>query len=377
MSTALLTPFSRSEVTTDAQNPRRFRKQILPVTSIKYNGQDLDFNKELLANVVSAYKDGAVHQVPFQLADENNRHNNDPERTRGELVDLELTADGLVGTFDLDERGVDLIKHNPNLGVSARIEQGKLRATDGKTFPHVLQHVLGVLDPKVPGTKPWEKVDLSNEDKVTETIDLSAVAYPGETEDKMAGTTTPPAPGTKPEDKAGQKTTVELSADELTLLQQVLSDQKVAAELANGADDEDEDGVEIQLSAEATQAIELANAEIAVVKTQAMELANQLRSAQVDAEVEKLRGTGLSPALIDLARPVLELPVQAIELSNGNTVDPGKVMRDLLHQVISLSQTGHAMIDLDEEAGVIVGTDSVQAQRADKLKAWNDEYGTD
>jgi len=212
---------------------------------------------------------------------------------------------------------------------------------------------------------------------VTETIDLSAVAYPGETEDKMAGTTTPPAPGTKPEDKAGQKTTVELSADELTLLQQVLSDQKVAAELANGADDEDEDGVEIQLSAEATQAIELANAEIAVVKTQAMELANQLRSAQVDAEVEKLRGTGLSPALIDLARPVLELPVQAIELSNGNTVDPGKVMRDLLHQVISLSQTGHAMIDLDEEAGVIVGTDSVQAQRADKLKAWNDEYGTD
>jgi hypothetical protein len=34
-------------------------------------------------------------QVPFQLADASNAHSNDPERFRGEVLDMEVRHDGL------------------------------------------------------------------------------------------------------------------------------------------------------------------------------------------------------------------------------------------------------------------------------------------
>lgn len=360
---------------------RRYRKQILPLTTINYEGRKIKFDKEYLTELVRSFKDGAVHQVPWQIADAKNSHNNDPERTRGMFVDLELTSDGLYGVAELSERGEQIVKDNPELGVSARILENVERATDGKVFPRVLQHVLGTVDSKIPGMRPWEAVALSNDESVTETLDLSAENYP---EEDMADTKTKVA-----EDK---KVTVELSEADHTALLELLADQKIAAELANEVGDEDEtedEGDEpkpkddtgaggeksASLSAEHLAAIELARTEAQVARTQATELTNQLRDAEVEREMDRYRSTGLAPSILDLARETLALPPQAIELSNGKKTDPGKNMRAVLNEVISLAQTGHDMIDLDRESGVIVGTDSVQENRAAAVAAWREQDG--
>lgn len=379
MSTALLTPVRRTGTTAVQVAPRRYRKQILPKASIVYQGKKIDFDDVMLSNIMLAYQEGAVHQVPWQIADGANKHNNNPELTRGQVVDVERSADGgLDVIMELTADGEKLIKDNPNLGVSARIELGMQRATDGKVFPHVLQHVLGTVNPKVPGLRPWEKVDLAKVEGSTETIDLSAETF-DTTEDKMTTT--------KVEEKDA-KVAVELSQEDHAAFLEMLADQKTAKELAlsspDGEDEEPADEGEeepvdgetpsLALSAEAVAAIELAKSSSDAAAAQVLELANQLRSTQVENELNEFRHQGLAPAVIDLARPLLAMAPQAIELSNGEKVDPGEQARKLLKEVVDLSGTGELVIDLAMENGVAMGgTDSEVSDRQAKLTAWDQE----
>ncbi len=412
------------ELSSDGKR-KLFRKQILPKSTISYKGRTVNFDEQYLADLKAAFEARAFDQVPFQLADERNTHTNDPERFRGELVGVELTADGLDGIFDLTPEGAAVVERNPNLGVSARIIENLERA-DGKVFPRATQHVLGTLDPRVTGMKPWQTVELSAE-AVTETIDLSATDYPVDGHQEVI----------MPEGTQ-EKVTLELSRDDALALQELLADHRAAIDLANGDkepeepnpsipprggdteddgtgetrppkdwdkepsttdsadEDEDEDeeseegsadgeessedtepgadGEDVNLTAEAAAAVELANATASTASEHVLELSRQLRKVTTERELDKYRATGLAPAIIEAARPAFEADPQTIELSNGETTDTAEVVRNVLNQVIQLANTGHDLIDLDRESGVLTGADSTEESRAALLTAWDNEY---
>jgi hypothetical protein len=152
-----------------------------------------------------------------------------------------------------------------------------------------------------------------------------------------------------------------------------------------GDDDADEDSEDdapkgkekvTKLSAEETDAIELANATAESAEARVFELSRQLQVANAQREVDGFLGRGLAPSIVDLARPVLELDPQVIELANGDTVDPGDVLRAVLAEVIELGESGHALIDLARESGSLQGTDEDVARRTEMLAIMARESAT-
>ncbi len=122
--------------------------------------------------------------MPFQIAPDDNRHTNDPERFRGEILDVEVGPDGLYGTVKTTPAGEQILSENPGLGVSARIVEDYARS-DGQFFSAALQHVLGTLDPRIPSLGPWQAIDASNSGELV--IDLSAYQFDGAETDLLAG----------------------------------------------------------------------------------------------------------------------------------------------------------------------------------------------
>ena len=173
MSAALLTPFTRSAAIELAA--QTWRKKLLPIGSIDYKGRTLHFTRDYLGQLVRSFHSGAYDQVPLQLADAENRHSNDPERTRGEITGMELGPDGLYVTVRTTEAGSRVLAGNPRLGVSARIVEDYARS-DGRHFPAAVQHVLATLDPRIPGLGAWEAIEASNPVS-GRTVDLSNAAF--------------------------------------------------------------------------------------------------------------------------------------------------------------------------------------------------------
>ena len=172
----VLTPFTAADAV--ELGNRQWVKKILPVGDVEYKGRLLHFDRRYLGSLVSAFRSRAYDQVPFQLADAHNTHTNDPERTRGEITGMELRGDGLYVTAALTPEGEQVLTANPKLGVSARIVEDYARS-DGKHFTAAIQHVLGTLDPRIPGLGAWEAIEAAS--PVPDTvIDLSASTFAGE-----------------------------------------------------------------------------------------------------------------------------------------------------------------------------------------------------
>jgi hypothetical protein len=172
----VITPFSWAGEAVELGN-RQWRKKILPVGDVAYQGRMLHFTRDYLGKLAEAFRSRAYDQVPFQLADAKNTHTNDPERTRGQILDLELADDGLWALAEVTERGEQVLRDNPYLGVSARIVENYARS-DGKFYPAAIQHVLGTLDPRIPQLGSWQPVDMANDGELI--IDLSQSAWDGE-----------------------------------------------------------------------------------------------------------------------------------------------------------------------------------------------------
>jgi hypothetical protein len=155
---------------------RVWAKRILPIGEIEYQGRTLRFTRDYIEGLERAYRDQAYDQVAFQLADEANRHTNDPERFRGEIVDMQARDDGLWVYLQPTEAGDRVLRENPRLGVSARIVEHYNRS-DGKTYPAAIQHVLGTLDPRIPQLGSWTPVDMAGDASIV--IDLSQASWLG------------------------------------------------------------------------------------------------------------------------------------------------------------------------------------------------------
>jgi hypothetical protein len=174
---SVITPFSYGPAIQLSGNSRLWRKKVLPIGDIEYQGRTLHFTRGYIQGLERAFRDGAYDMVSFQLAPSDNAHTNDPERHRGTITDMKAEADGLWITVQPTERGAQVLTENPYLGVSARIVEQYQRA-DGRFYPAAIQHILGTLDPRIPGLGQWQPVDMSNSPQVT--IDLSGTRWPGD-----------------------------------------------------------------------------------------------------------------------------------------------------------------------------------------------------
>lgn len=386
MATEVRTPFCESEIQLSAGD--LWRKQVLRFDTIWYTGRDgkrrkITFDQKYGKDVIAAFKAGAYPQVPFQIADAENRHNNDPTRTGGEVVGLELSRDGsgvdaLLRTWG---DGTRVVEQNPKIGVSARILENQPQP-DGRVFPRVIQHVLATVDPQMRDMHPWEKVrsvDLSNEGAAPEVLELSGEVYEG-------GNTVPEKNGVE---------TLELSTTQKERLLQILDDDEAFEALAEelGPDffaqfeDEDEETSEDEDTEEdeveptdlsvhgGSEALELAQAQIDSQGQQLLELSTQLRDQRTEADVQGYLRQDLAPAVLEAARPLLAVESgNALELSTaGERVDPGAVIREVLDTVIELSRTGHLFID-STEVGSLEGSEVEKSTRAAMLADWEKNY---
>lgn len=373
MTAAVLTPFTRSRAT---QQGNLWWKRLLPIGEINYKGRTLKFTKDYLDGLAQAFDARAYDQVPLQLAGDDNKHTNDVERTGGQTRAMEVRGDGLYIGVEPTERGARVLADNPELGVSARIVEAYDRA-DGKFFPKAIQHVLATLDPRIPGLGGWSAVEASNDVDVT--YDLSAAEFTGEE--------APPMPDLNAEQQARLAALLEIPVDRLQALAanlntdalarltgelqttpaadddllteaelDELAEQALAMDQAGLLDDElpagDGNGspaaqspaqvpVTAGLSAEDQMAIELAAAQSDENARQLAVITAQLDRERWAGERRRLVAEGTPPFIADLAQPLLEGAGHLVDLSNGDAVDAGQIVRRILGEYAKVtSQLG-------------------------------------
>jgi hypothetical protein len=375
MTSAVLTPFHGSQAV--ELGNRLWRKKVLPVGEVEYKGRMLKFTRDYLGRLVTAFQANAYDQVPFQLADAQNTHTNDPERTRGQITGMELGDDGLYVTAEVNEAGEKVLKDNPKLGVSARIVEDYARS-DGKRFTAAIQHVLGTLDPRIPGLGAWEAIEAASPvpDRV---LDLSSSTFAGEEAPGIQQRTDRMADLDALTDEQKQRLAklldlpddeldalaaggVVITPEELDALTAPDEDDETAGEIAGLTDDEldalqaefeaeettmERVPVAAGMSAEAQFAIDLANAKADETARELSVVTARLREEDYQAEKRRMADLGVPPYITELARPLLEGAGHAVELANGNTVDAGAIMRRVLAEYARTAR----LLDLDVELG--------------------------
>ena len=388
MSFAVLTPYDRGSTRTEGG---KLWKRLLPIDEIRYKGRTLKFTKDYLNGLAQAFRDRAYDQVPFQLADAQNTHTNDPERTRGQITDMKVRDDGLWVGMDPTPEGRAVLASNPGLGVSARIVEGYDRS-DGKFFPRAIQHVLGTLDPRIPGLGGWQAVEAANDVQLT--VDLSSQTYSGKEPampdldnkeqqdklakllqldpDRLAALVAGMEPGTEP-------TAGDLGEDDDPELQALLeridnaSDEEleqIAAEMGAG-DLEPEPA----LSNTDRMAVELAQATGDANSEQLRLIQDRLDDERWGNERDKLVRDGTPPHIADLAQPLLHGAGHVVDLANGESADAGQIVRKILHEYQQLGEQLGLGVELGTplDGGEDGESDAVK-ERSDIVSAFKRDY---
>jgi hypothetical protein len=394
VSFALLTPFTAGKAT---QAGGKWRKKLLPVGEIKYKGRTLKFTPDYLGGLVSAFKQRAYDQVPFQLAGDENKHTNDVERTGGQITDMILEPDGLWIEMHPTERGKRVLTDNPGVGVSARIVEGYDRS-DGKFFPRAIQHVLGTLDPRIPGMGGWQAVEAANDVQVT--VDLSGEVFAGKESgmpdldpdqqeklakllgldvDKLAAVLGTLPEGTAPDPDAlngGEDPSEDPEVAAIAAQIDSMSDDELAAwEASLDAEDLEPDPATAGLTAEAVMALELAGAQGDENARQLSIIQGQLDTERWQGERRTLVAGGVPPFIADLAAPLLEGAGHVVDLANGSSVDAGQIMRKVLSEYAKVTQA----LDLGAELGTLMDEpdqeSEAEKQRADVVARAKQQLG--
>jgi hypothetical protein len=286
-----------------------------------------------------------------------------------------LGDDGLWVELDADDRGGQVLRNNPGLGVSARIVEGYDRS-DGKFFPRAIQHVLGTLDPRIPGMGGWSAVEAANDAEVT--YDLSGEQFtreePGEMPElneeqqrrlaalldidpeRLAALAANVDPA-QAEALNGTEDEADPELDEILARIDGMSDEELAALEAEmeaeeaGAEPEGEPVTAGALSNEDQMALELAQATGDENTRQLGIISQQLDHERWLNERAKLVGSGgVPPFIADLAQPLLEGAGHVVDLAGGKTVDAGQVVRKIL------AETGKLLGQMGLETGVELGS---------------------
>lgn len=347
-----------------SEGGKLWRKRLLPFGSIDYKGRKINFDQAYLSNIATSYADKAMDQVALMLADKDNSHTLDVTRFGGEVKGVEVVGDGndaekdgLWATFSLADEADALLKKNPKLGVSAGLTENPNRS-DGKKYPVVLGHVLATLDPRIKNLGSWTPVELSGYDADATFVDLSA-------EEIAPVATVAPS-------KAG--------VAELTLEQiEAMTDEEALAWLATldgtptivptpvapvvtpAALPQKEPVMTLSVTAE-ERAVELANA--ARMRNELDAVRAQLAASKFNGLRELYVGRGVPPALVELARPLLEVADDSvINLSEDSSVNASDIVRQMLD-----SMAGFVQLNVEKGLQLSVTADA-DAPKEDPDKA--------
>lgn len=422
MTTAVLTPYARGHVVelgADGNGRKLYRKQLMKFGPITASGRRYDLDEDYARDIIRSFKQRVISSVPFQLADANNTHTNDPERTRGLVRGLELSpsGDGLDMLVELSAEGAKVVDEFPDLDVSARILDDAAYA-DGRAGHRVLQHVLGTWNPHLGGMRPWEAIALAAPDSDTTVVDLTTADNEIEKEPAMADTLTAEEiegirellakkdtdDGKTSDAKAGGAEQADADAEaELKRLgitddelQKLIADAgQDSGDDADGDADGDGEGSEGDDESDADAAADKEPVGAALASTQqALELANAqgeqnaIELAQVRDELDEqtyarerdqiARDYGIPPRIVDLAKPLLKGSGHVIELAAGDeSVDAGAIVRSVLGEVGGLIK----VLDLSGEIGHALDlsrSDEAKAEEASRVewsKKVRSEYG--
>lgn len=351
------TPF-RTRAVIELGN-HRWRKQLLPLGDVRYKGRLITFSKNYFTDLIKAFNDKAVNAVPFQLAGPDNKHTNAVKNRAGTIRGLELADDGLDLILETDDEGDELLRKYPDLGVSARIYEDYEREADGKYWPAALQHVLATLDPHIPGMRQWQRLEpVALANAGGRVIDLTNGQYEEREEETVPKTRTDlKAILAKIRDGGDEADLSDEELDQLLAITEAMTgdpdgddgeltdeelDELIAAAEADEPDEEDGDEEDAEesdpkLVAAANRnrrALELANSRL---ESQAVELSavqQRLDNQSWLNEVTELASDfGIPPFIAEKAKPLLFGSGRIVELSNGEEVDAGEVMRDVLHSI--------------------------------------------
>lgn len=367
-------------------------KQVLPEDNIVYKAKGvtrkIDFDHEFLTDLTNAFHDGALDQVPFMLADTDNRHTMDPERYRADVVDLRMARPGenpgLYAKIKFANReAAAAVLANPKLGVSARIREGVERARDGRFFKRAIVHILGTLDPRVTGMASWQPaVDLSSYDS-GDVLDLSRESY---SEEDVAKNRTQNRSDVLDLATLTEEDIPNLTDEQLEELLERLNDEDDTDELDDDEPDDDEDEdetdepdddeddapagrtakrVPVSLSnPSGGNDIELANARADEANARANEALRRMAEVEWKATRERYLRAGVPANLLDLAEPVLNRPDEmVIDLSNGADDEDDVNVSQLVRGFLDAAK---GTIDLGMELGhdgALAGNDLAEEDR--------------
>lgn len=393
---AVLTPFDRGTVI--ELGNRQWKKRVLPVGDVQYQGRMLHFTKQYNDDLVAAFRDQAYDYVPFQLADAKNTHTNDPERFRGTVTDLRSEDDGLWLYLNPTEAGERVLKENPYLGVSARIVENYQRS-DGKYYPAAVQHVLATHDPRIPGLGTWQAIEAANMPAIV--IDLTGASFAGEEVtmpelnaqqqanltrllnldsaalDKLLGAQPPATPPASGASGSGEHPDNELTDQELADLIEAMSDEDLGQLEAEFLAETGAGAAATGLSHEAQMAIDLANSRADETERQLGVFQMQFEAQHYENEKRSLADLGVPPYITELARPLLQGSGHTIDLANGQRVDAGQVMRKVLSEYAKMAQMLDLGVELgsamDEPAGA--GQSAAEVTRADVIARAKQQMG--
>jgi hypothetical protein len=119
----------------------------------------------------------------------------------------------------------------------------------------------------------------------------------------------------------------------------------------------------------------VALAAVSNLQNQVLELTNKLERRDGEVELAQLAATGLAPAILEAARPLLAIQSGTIELSNGAQVSPARQVRTLLRTILDLSNKGLDVVSF-EERGSLGGSDSAEGLRQAQIERMEQEYGS-
>jgi hypothetical protein len=333
MPSALQTPIREGQA--EKVGRRRYRKQVLPLGHVDHDGKRLDFTPTYLRQLADSFNDGKMDQVPFILVEGDNSHSQDPEKVRGDVEAVEVASDGLYAVVSLSERGEQLVKDNPKLGVSARINQED----------KVIEHVAATVNPVVKGMKGWEALDLSADEDVLDLTDSEFV--PTESADS---TDEVPTDSLNPEQLKRLAALADRLKDKDVSDRDTLTDEDIAKLLGSEEEAEEKPEPVAALSKEAQEKIDLAQKDAREAKAAADDAANKLAEAEWKTTERDFLEKGVPPSLLKLAKPHLSTASSTIELSKSDS--QASAMLKMLKEAegtVELAERGRSVSEDESE----------------------------
>ncbi len=146
------------ELATPGQQHPRFRKHILNLGTLKYQGREFNLDENWYARLKDNFNSGvSMCQVP--LADEKNRHTENPLANTGEIVGLERQGNKVYTVIEVRKpAAAQGLRDKTIMGASALLSMDYTDTRTGKKVGPALLHHCLTNRPYVLDLEPYEEI---------------------------------------------------------------------------------------------------------------------------------------------------------------------------------------------------------------------------